>query len=299
MKFAILIVTYTSVKQTKRLIDSLNNGDFDFYIHLDKKVDIQTHVELFNMPNVFFIKNRIDIKWAGYTTVEAALSGIRQIAASGIKYDFVNLITGQDYPLKSARYISDFLAANVGREFILCKDFDTEWEEAKPRVDRYHFTDMASFKGKYALERLVNAVMPRRKFPLPMKLQGRETFWSLSLDCAMYVANFLENNPKLTNFLRYTWGSDEFIFQSIIMDSPFKERVVNKNYRYIVWPLVAPRPKVLGVEDYDQLIATDAIFGRKFDIHADPVIFDMLDKVNGVKQKQTAHGIPDQPEIIY
>src|ERR1700712_273908 len=93
MRFACLIVTYTSAKQTLRLIRKLDNGDFDFYIHLDKKVDMETHRELFKIPNVYFIKDRVDVKWAGFSTVQAAFNGIKQIAASGIFYDFVNLIT--------------------------------------------------------------------------------------------------------------------------------------------------------------------------------------------------------------
>lgn len=282
MKFAILIITYTSPKQTKRLIHSLNNGDFDFFIHLDKKVDIETHRELFDIPNVYFIKHRIDIKWAGYTTAEAAFSGIRQIAASGIKYDFVNLITGQDYPIKSAAYISNFLRQNIGKEFMLYRAFDTDWTEAKKRVERYHFTDMA-FKGRHRLEKVVNFFMPKRKFPVPdMKLYGKETFWTLSLDCAVYVVNFIDSNPKLSRFLRYTWGPDEFIFQSIIMHSHFKDKVVNKNYRYIDWPPNGVRPRVLVTEDFDKIMASDSLFGRKFDINTDENIFNLLDKANGV-----------------
>ena len=287
MKFAILIVTYSSPKQTLRLINSLNNGDFDFYIHVDKKIDLETHRDLFNVPNVYFIKNRIDIKWAGYTTVEAALSGIRQIAASGIKYDFVNLITGQDYAIKSASYIADFLKQNIGKEFILYKDFDTEWQEAKGRVDQYHFTDH-TFKGRYALQKAVNWVAPKRKFPLDAKLVGKETFWTLSLECAVYVTNVIDSNPKLSRFLRYTWGSDEFIFQTIIMSSPFQNRVVNKNYRYINWPerdglpAAGDRPNVFVTTDFDKIMASDCLFGRKFDIGKDENILDLLDKANGV-----------------
>ena len=127
MKFAIIIVTYTSPNQTKRLISSLNNGDFDFYIHLDIKVDLETHRELFDMPNVYFIKKRIDIRWAGYTTAEAALNSLREINATGKKYDFISLISGQDYPIKSAAYISDFLRSNTGKEFMSFKYFNTEW----------------------------------------------------------------------------------------------------------------------------------------------------------------------------
>ncbi|WP_175404141.1 beta-1,6-N-acetylglucosaminyltransferase [Mucilaginibacter sp. PPCGB 2223] len=281
MKFAILIVTYTSAKQTRRLIECLNNGDFDFYIHVDKKVDIQTHRDLFDIPNVYFIEDRIDIKWAGYTTVQAALSCIRQVVASGIKYDFLNLVTGQDYPIKPAAYISDFLQQNTGSEFMLFQDFETDWTEAKARVDRYHFTDLG-FKGRHRLEKIVNFFTFKRKLPVDMHLYGKETFWTLSLDCAAYVANYIDGNKKLSRFLRYTWGSDEFIFQSIIMNSDFKDRVVNKNYRYIDWPPGSARPKVLLTEDYDRIMASDSLFGRKFDINTDEHILDLLDRANGI-----------------
>ncbi len=282
MKYAVLIMTYTSPRQTQRLIHRLNNGEFDFYVHLDKKVDIDTHREIQHMPNVFFVDNRIDIKWAGYTLVEAILSGMRYIAATGKKYDFINLISGQDYPLKPVAYISDFLKRNAGKEFMLFRDFEEDWTEAQSRVDRYHFTDF-SFTGKHRIANAINSVTPKRKFPLDMKLYGQETFWTLSQDCAMYVTEFIDANPKLSKFLKLTWGSDEFIFQTIIMNSPFKDRVVNNHYRYINWPEPgAARPNIFVAEDFDRIMATDCIFGRKFDIDVDEKILDLLDKANGV-----------------
>jgi hypothetical protein len=282
MKFAVIIVTYTSPKQTKRLIHAMNNGQFDFYVHLDKKVDIETHRELMDMPNVYFVNNRIDIKWAGFTTVEAALSSIKEIADSGRKYDFINLITGQDYPIKSADYIADFLKNNIGKEFMLYRHFNSEWQEAKARVEKYHFTDM-TFKGRHRLEKIVNFFAPKRTFPVNnMELAGKETFWTLSQDCAVYVMNYINNNKKLKKFLRYTWGSDEFIFQSIILHSPYKAAAVNKNYRHIVWPPGEARPKVLVSADFEDIMASDGLFGRKFDIKTDENILNLLDKANGV-----------------
>ena len=285
MKFAVLIITYSSPKQTLRLIKSLNNGEFDFYIHLDKKIDIETHRELFRIPNVYFFDHRIDIKWAGYSTVEAALSGIRCIARSGIKYDFVNLITGQDYPIKSAPYISNFLRQNIGKEFIYYKNFDSEWTEAKSRVEKYHFTELP-FRGRHRLGAIVNTIAPKRKFPVNLELVGKETFWTLSLECALYVVNYIDSNKKLERFLRYTWGSDEFNFQTIIMGSPFRDKVVNKNYRYINWPSVGARPNVFITADFERIMASDCLFGRKFDIHTDETIFDLLDDANGISAKK-------------
>lgn len=279
MKFAVIIVTYTSPEQTKRMIEQLNNGRFDFYIHLDKKVDIETHRCLFDVPNVYFVQDRIDIKWAGYTTVRAILSSIRQIAASGKKYAFISTISGQDYPIKSAGAIAEFLTQNVGKEFTNYNDF-SDWTEAWARVDRYHLTDF-TFKGKYALEKLINFLTPKRRFPLKnITLRGKETFWTLSQDCAVWVANYLDANPKLTHFLKYTWGSDEFIFQTLIMNSPFKDNVVNNNLRYINWPPKGDRPNFFVAADFDRIMAADGLFGRKFDLRVDAAIFDLLDQAN-------------------
>jgi hypothetical protein len=94
--------------------------------------------------------------------------------------------------------------------------------------------------------------------------------------------NYLDLNKKLRRFLRYTWGSDEFIFQTIIMGSPFKDKVVNNNYRYINWPEIGSSPKVFVTEDFEKIRASDALFGRKFDINTDENILTLLDNTNGV-----------------
>ena len=280
MKFAVIIVTYTSPKQTMRLIQSLDNGDFDFYIHLDKKIDLDTHRELFDIPNVFFIKDRVDIKWGGNTTVEATYNSIRQIAKSGKKYDFINLISGQDYPIKSAAYISNFLRKNIGKEFMTFKYFKTDWLEAQARVEKYHLNDY-TFKGKTRLEQVLNFVTPKRKFPVDnMELCGQESFWTLSQECATYVVNYIDSNPKLKRFLKYTWGSDEFVFQSVLLNSPYKDRVVNNNLRFINWPPVGSRPNMFVAADFDRSMASDGLFGRKFDLNTDEKIFDLLDEKN-------------------
>ncbi|WP_158798356.1 beta-1,6-N-acetylglucosaminyltransferase [Pedobacter sp. L105] len=277
MKIACLIVTYTSAAQTRRMIEMLNNGQFDFYIHLDKKVDIATHKDLFNIPNVYFITDRVDVQWAAYSTVQAAFNGIKQIIASNITYDYINLITGQDYPIKSAAYIQNFLSANIGKQFIEYKNFDTDWEEAKARIEKYHFTNL-HLVGKHRLEKVVNFFTGKRKPPIKLNFYGVSTFWTLSPECALYVVNYVEKNSALKSFLKYTWGSDEFIFQTVLMNSPYKDVIVNNNYRYVDWSAGGARPKFLKSEDFEKIIASDAFFGRKFNIDIDSDILDKIDE---------------------
>lgn len=280
MRFACLIITYTSAEQTKRIVDKLNNGDFDFYIHVDKKIDINTHRNLFDLPNVFFIENRIDVKWAGYTIVEATFNGVKQIAASGIKYDFINLMSGQDYPVKSADYISKFLSKNTGKQLIKTWEFETDWTEALARIEKYHLTDFR-FRGQYKVQALINRLINKRRIPLQLKFYGtNSTFWTLTPECALYVVTYVESNKKLKRFLRYTWGSDEFVFQTMIMNSGYKDTVINNNYRYVDWSAGGSRPKTLVTEDYEKIIASDDIFGRKFSIEVDANILNLIDKEN-------------------
>jgi len=110
------------------------------------------------------------------------------------------------------------------------------------------------------------------------------------------VVDTIDSNPKLRRFLRFTWGSDEFIFQSIIMSSPFKANVINKNYRFINWPGEnVPRPTTFLTKDFDRIMASDCLFGRKFDINTDEKILDLLDRANAPSKskKVLAHGLHD------
>ena len=90
MRVAHLILTYTDPKQTERMIRNMMHEDFDFYIHVDKKFDVNPHLFLKQLGNVYFINNRKDVKWAGFDTVLATFECIKEILASTIQYDFIN-----------------------------------------------------------------------------------------------------------------------------------------------------------------------------------------------------------------
>jgi Core-2/I-Branching enzyme len=278
MKVACLIITYTSAQQTYRLVKKLNNGDFDFYIHVDKKLDLETHRILFDIPNVYFIKNRVDIIWGSFTSVIATTNGLKQIEESGIKYDYVSLMSGQDYPIKSPEYITDFLEQNNGKQFIYYKDFK-DWPGAQKRLDTYFLTDL-KFRGKFRIQILLNSLIKKRKAPENITFYGFSTFWTLTIDCALHIVHYLENNPKLVRFIKYTFGSDEYIYPTVIMNSDYRNAVVNNNYQYVDWSAGGDRPKFLKAEDFENIIASDCIYGRKFNIDLDADIFDMIDDYN-------------------
>lgn len=280
MRIAHIIMAHKGPEQLERLIRRMKHPMFDFYIHLDKKSDILPFKYLENLENVFFVSRRIECNWGGYSFVKAILCSVKEVIGSTEKYAFINLMSGQDYPLKPMDELYRFLKHRTGISFISYELVDNGWwKHAVTRFKFYHFTDY-KMKGRYMLQKLANALMPYRKFPLNINLYGssNSSWWILSTDAAEYLVNFIENNSKLNRFMQFTWGSDEFLIATVLMNSPFKDKIVNNNLRYIDWSEGGPHPKILSVHDLQPLLETDNFFARKFDIKVDAEILDLIDQ---------------------
>jgi hypothetical protein len=136
-----------------------------------------------------------------------------------------------------------------------------------------------SFKGRYRLQFLINRLLPRRKFPLAYKLYGGScaTFMTLSVDCVRYVVEFMRKNKGVQRYAFFAWGTDEFLIDTIIMNSRFKETVVNDNLYYIDWSKGGDHPKTFTIEDFEVLKNSNKFYARKFDIKVDASILDKID----------------------
>jgi hypothetical protein len=180
----------------------------------------------------------------------------------------------------NAQYIYDFLAENQGCNFISYDESKDSvwWKAARARYEQYHFTDLP-FKGKYLLQNLVNWLLPSRKLPPDLHLQGSEksAWWTISGDCANYIAAEITSNKRFSRFLKYCWGTDEFAVATLIMNSKFRQKTINNNLRFIDWSEGQPHPKLLTKEDFLRLNESKALFARKFDQNIDSCILDCLD----------------------
>ncbi|OKS88479.1 beta-1,6-N-acetylglucosaminyltransferase [Mucilaginibacter polytrichastri] len=279
MRYALLIINHVSPLQTKRLIERLNNDYFDFYIQLDKKTDLKSYAILKDIRNVIFIGKRITVTPGGYSALKANLAGLSQIIESEIRYHSISLISGSDYPTKRADEICDFLNIYKGKQLIA---YDESWSQNIPeKISKYYLTDY-HFTGKQFAERLLNKISGKPEIPKMLKFIGKSAYWTITPNCATYVLAYIDR-LELDSFLKFTNGSDEFVFQSIIMNSPYHEEVVNSNYRYTEPASDSITSKTLTVKDFNKIIFSDSIFAGKFDITVDYEILDMIDKANQIK----------------
>lgn len=264
--------------QLSRLIDRLQHPNFDIYIHLDKKIELDAFEFLEKTPRVWFIKDRVKCNWGGWNFTKGIVKSMKEVMANE-SYGFINLISAQDYPIYSADQIYNYLIDNKGQNFIYFADKESQWiKEAAYRYQRYHFTDF-EFKGKYFFQKILNKIIPKRILPENMKIYGgsNSSWWTISGDCASYVVNKISGNVAFDNFFKYSWGSDEFVITTVIMNSEYREKSINNNFRYIDWSAGGAHPKFLVSDDLPQIINSQMLFARKFDINIDEEILDKID----------------------
>jgi Core-2/I-Branching enzyme len=281
MRMAHIIMAYKDPPQIERLVKKMSHSGFDFYIHVDSKFDQAPFEYLLKIPRVFFIKRRAKIRWAGFSFTQTLINCIEEVLETGNQYDFINALSGQDYPVKPIEYLYEFFESRMGQSFLAIEKFGSPWwSEAEQRIVEYHMTDF-DFKGRYKVQFLLNLILPKRKFPYGYTLYGsnRATWWTMHTGCAAFVVKFMKEHPKMAKFAKYTWAPDEYLIPTIIMNSSFKETVVPDNYRYVDWSRGGPNPKILTVEDFEALEKTEKLIARKFDFKVDTKILDMIDAI--------------------
>jgi hypothetical protein len=277
MKIAHLILAHKNPAQLERMLNAMDHPQFDFFIHLDRKTDISAFIYLEKRKNVFFVSKRASVRWACYSLVQAQLNGLEEIL-SRKEYDYINVMSAQDFPLYSPETIYRYFIEHSGTEFISAKTFSEEkewWTEAMHRIKGYHFQNWR-IPGKYRLQFLVNKILPERKYPLDHVIVGRSQWFSITEGCAVYIIEFLKQHPEVEKFFKYVWGADEFIFSTIVFNSAFRDKI-SDTLMYTDWSERKPNPKILTSKDYNALVASGKLFARKFDIDVDANIFTMLE----------------------
>jgi hypothetical protein len=278
MKIAHLILCHKNPEQVRRLILHMADAHFDFYIHVDKKTDITPFLALQAVPGVTFIKNRVSAHWGGYSIVQATINSYEEILSAGHQYAYINLLSGQDYPLTSAGEIYNYYLSRPGKAFMVIEPFTHQWQEAFKKITKFHFVKL-NFRGRHTIERIANALMPNRMFPSTFVPMGRAQWMTLSPECVAYTLDFLKKNPSIVKLFRYMWAPDEMVFQSVLYNSHFRDIIVNDNQRYVDWSELQPSPKILTMADAEALTTSDKLFARKFDAEADNKILDYLDEI--------------------
>jgi hypothetical protein len=287
MKQGILITAYHEIDQLRRLINFFND-DYSIYIHFDKKACLsKAEIEEFrNARNVAFLSTQFTVNWGGINSTKSMLL-LATEALKNSEIEYFHLISGQDFPIKSKLCITNFLVENKGKEFVSSFELPSrKWEGdgGLDRITRYNFFDLFNAKtglGKFLVFGILKTqqlLRIRRKIqPGLPRFYGGSTWWTLSYPCLKYVVDYTRDQPSLLKRLNFSFAAGEIYVPTIIMNSPFRERVENTDLRFINWQYKnGSCPAFLDESDYDDLSKSNAIFARKL---RSPISDKLMEKI--------------------
>ncbi|NYJ28050.1 beta-1,6-N-acetylglucosaminyltransferase [Allomuricauda sp. ARW1Y1] len=277
-KHAYLIMAHNEPELLCKLLQCLDDERNDIYLHLDQKFDAVSEEELKNQcqfSEVYFIERK-PIYWSGYSQIDCELRLLKAAVPNG--YAYYHLLSGVDLPIKSQDYIHNFFKEHDGKQFLSVTKVK-DWKRAS-RYKYYHFIE-------------INKRLPRKwsrslRYPFAMlqtclfidrfrNSELKEFYWgqawfSITHDFAKYIVG---KEPFIAANFDHGFFNDEVFMQTLLMNSEFKDSWSSMGYmRLIDWD--RGKPYTWTSNELDELLATKALFSRKFSMHTDAELVDTI-----------------------
>jgi len=208
-KMAYMIQVHKNPNQINDLIEELEDEDTDFYIHIDRKSNIENSI--IKLKNIYVIKNRIFVEWGGESQIEATLELMNSIKNSNKQYDYVHLISGQDFPIRNRWEIREFFYNNRGFEFIENSIMPSMY---RSRVEVYFPKFLIGrrfviqrIRGIYKTLIQQTKIFRRNLSYMPEFYYGSSWF-SITYGCMKYILQYISENPKFYKFFKNSYCGD-------------------------------------------------------------------------------------------
>lgn len=227
---AYLVLAHADPVHFGRLLRRLSDPRVRFIVHVDAKARQDAFERAAaSVPNVVFVSDRVRVRWAAFSMVEAMLRLIEVgLAATDERCSHFVLLSGADYPIAPNDRILDVLQREPRRQYL--RRFDIlACGDARQirRVRGHHFREWADRhtiwrKPLFALERALD-LFPRR-MPQQLRMTSGSQWWALSRDFAAYCAKTARADPSFCASFRQMFAPDEIFFHTILDNSPYADQ---------------------------------------------------------------------------
>lgn len=271
-KIAYFILVHRFPTQFKRLFAAIYHPGNYYLIHMDKKSTLQDSNDvrqfLSAYPNAYIMEST-NVVWGGYSMVQAELNGMNYLLSIQADWDFFINLSGQDFPLRSQKYIQQFLSKNKNRNFLISRDQRSQRPETMNRIEN-HFTET---------DTSISAVSYKRDFMPGVTPYIGGQWMILNRSCCEFICNNHEVK-KFEDYYLNTLIADESFFQTVLMNTSFSGTIISDDKRAIIWIPegdIKLRPKTFTQDDLNFLLNSDCLFARKFDDKVDAKIIGILE----------------------
>ncbi len=284
MRIAYIVAAHRLIDQAARMIRALSAPGDSFFVHVDRSTDQKEGRDALS-DLMTLLQSSADVRpvqrrrvdWGHWSQVGVTLECIKAVVESGIAYDRVIFLSGQDYPIKSPAYIRNFFANHRNEEFMESFSLASPnrwtdwggWYSARSRASYLHLGIRSHWVH----------VPIRRKIPLGLVPHGGSNWWCLTRPAIEHIHQFLLSHPEVSSYFRRTFLPDEIFFQTVLSNSTFASRITGDNLTFIDSSSPTPPwPTVLDTSFFPALMTSPKLFARKFDAGYDAEILDLLDQ---------------------
>lgn len=278
MNHCIIMTVYKDAAQINRLIKVIPSN-WGIYVHIDKKSPIK-NIEIDSRAKV--IKKR-KIYWGSINHLKAVLDLLDYALKDNNRYDYFHIISGQDFIATNPKEFDEILGydSNI---YLECVDLPYyKWEcwgggfWIYQKITLALFSDIR-FRPAKVINNLISFIQLKfnllQKLP-KYKLYGGSLYCSLTKEAVKEVFNS-QIGKHLLKHLRFSLCGEEIFFQTVLMNSYLKRKIVKKHLRYVDWTSNNP-PKILDIDDYYKIFNKKFLFCRKIEY---PRSSSLIEKLN-------------------
>lgn len=264
-----IITAYKNPEYLIHLVDSITERKDEVYIHIDAKSDIRIADLSFENPEHVHVYKLYKINWGSYNHLRAIIYLLRQVNNSS---DYVHIISGQDILIRNKEEFDEKFK-NCNQAFMSCSSVDDVNMNVRQRLEGYNlFPNSDSRLLRY---RIINRLMRGLRHVVKRESKVcqigefenvyKGVVWSsLPYEQVAYVLNYIDVHPEFLAKLKHTLIPEEFFFQTILMNSRYRDMLVADPLRYTLWQSKhGSIPAILDESDYNGIVSSNCFFARK------------------------------------
>ena len=271
LAFAVMVHNENTVEGAIELMDILYPSDHCFLIHFDKNTPIASMNQFLKLFPFVLVAKSFNVEWGKYSMIEAELELLK--VSRQCEYDHLMFMDGQTFPLKRTLEIElqlQQIPKSNSIVFSRIPEYGTDIPTCKIGSPTKH----ACARTLARCEDVECTTFTRTPHNAPL-YKGPQ--WSVL--STKFIAYMLSNDEWLSEwneFFEQTVMPDEQYFQTLLMDSPFKDNksLLEEDWMKTVWKdcktYVTTRSKrgyspcTLGIKDYSvHLEKSKSLFARK------------------------------------
>jgi hypothetical protein len=321
MKIAFLVLNHRHPAQLVRLLTALRSQlpDAPIVVHHDIFHGEISSKLIEPIGNVHLLTSGKRMSWGDFSITDVCCWSLTWMREH-IEFDWMVLLSAQDYPIKPLADFADYLTMNGADAVFQAAPIDRQPTARRILMHRrYYFQYQTAGAGRsrrkrgsgrgpvrrvtWTLVQVANIVQPLFKlYPLPDGMpyrlgwrsrkapfsrdrpcwQGSQWF-ALSRSALEYSLDAMAAQPEFVDYYRRTMVPDESMIATLVCNAP-NLRVADRGTTYTRWASdMTPHPDIFRVADLAELVAAPQYFARKFDINEDTRILDALDDFIGAR----------------